>query len=226
MLATARCGNPLNMSTSADMRSSGALSTKVGTPGPSDGNPISSISDGTSNTIMFTELAGRGLAIYIKGRNVGSVPSTSAALVGMNVMTPNSTSGFGALGDLSQFPRGTWADQNGVTYLRGYTVATTGTNVNATTGCSIINVINHASPYSFHSGGVNTLRCDGSVTFMKESISPQVLLAAVTRNGGEVGGLDNYADRSSLPIQRKRPGHLPRPFGVSEGLVNAALQGG
>ena len=40
--------------------------------------------------------------------------------------------------------------------------------------------------YAFHTGGANTLRCDGSVMFMSESMSAPVLIAFITRNGGEV----------------------------------------
>lgn len=51
-------------------------------------------------------------------------------------------------------------------------------------GCSIINVWND-NPYSFHSGGVQAVRGDGSVVFIPASIAPQVFAAAVTRDGGE-----------------------------------------
>ena len=40
--------------------------------------------------------------------------------------------------------------------------------------------------YGFHSGGVNTLLADGSVRFIRQSISVQTFAALVTRNGGEV----------------------------------------
>jgi len=51
----------------------------------------------------------------------------------------------------------------------------------------MVNVTNHTSLYSFHSGGVNTLMCDGSVHFMLDNVSPSVLIAYITRAGGEVG---------------------------------------
>ncbi len=46
--------------------------------------------------------------------------------------------------------------------------------------------------FSFHSGGVNTLFGDGSVKFIKETISPVALRALVTRAGGEVVSSDQY----------------------------------
>jgi len=45
---------------------------------------------------------------------------------------------------------------------------------------------------SKHPGGLNALMGDGSVHFIKTSISPQVLKALVTRNGGETISSDQY----------------------------------
>jgi prepilin-type processing-associated H-X9-DG protein len=41
-------------------------------------------------------------------------------------------------------------------------------------------------------GGFNALFLDGSVRFLKLSISPQVLKALITRNGGEVVSADSF----------------------------------
>jgi prepilin-type N-terminal cleavage/methylation domain-containing protein/prepilin-type processing-associated H-X9-DG protein len=45
---------------------------------------------------------------------------------------------------------------------------------------------------SRHPGGVNTSFCDGSVKFIKSSVSFQTWAALGTRNGGEVVGSDSY----------------------------------
>lgn len=45
---------------------------------------------------------------------------------------------------------------------------------------------------SSHSGGVNVALCDGSVKFVKASISPQTWWAVGTSNGGEVVSSDAY----------------------------------
>jgi len=190
LLATARCGNPLN-SPATDATYSGALSPKAGTPRPGEGNAITAIADGTSNTLFFTEIAGRGLSIYVKGRSVGSVPSNSAQYTAMNPVPLVPVGGLNSAGDASQFSRGTWADQNGVSWARGYAINSAGNQADATAGCTMVNAINHTSPYSFHSGGVNTLRCDGSVFFMRDSVPGSVLIAFITRSGGEVFTMDN-----------------------------------
>jgi prepilin-type N-terminal cleavage/methylation domain-containing protein/prepilin-type processing-associated H-X9-DG protein len=169
-----RCGgSPAQTPTAADEM--GALGPRG--LGPDGGNTLVSMSDGTSNTLMVTEIAARGVAVYIRGRNVAAVGSTAP--------TPLPLTGTG-LSDVDQYVRGSWCDQNGTPRLRAYTVNAAGTQADTDTGCSMINVTNHMAPYAFHTGGANTLRCDGSVMFMSESMSAPVLIAFITRNGGEV----------------------------------------
>jgi prepilin-type processing-associated H-X9-DG protein len=45
---------------------------------------------------------------------------------------------------------------------------------------------------SYHPGGVNTMFSDGSVKFMKDSISQTTWWALGTRQGGEVTSADSY----------------------------------
>jgi prepilin-type processing-associated H-X9-DG protein len=47
-------------------------------------------------------------------------------------------------------------------------------------------------PTSNHPGGVNMAFCDGSVHFIKDSVSVQTFWALGTRNMGEVIGSDQY----------------------------------
>ena len=105
---------------------SGALS--VGTTdggraaGTGKGNRIVSLADGTANTMLMTEVAGRGLAAYIRGRAVAQVtyPPTANPLVA-------NPPGFGVGNQNgSQFARGTWADQNGTPVLYGQSVTASG----------------------------------------------------------------------------------------------------
>jgi prepilin-type N-terminal cleavage/methylation domain-containing protein/prepilin-type processing-associated H-X9-DG protein len=173
-----RCGgNPL-ITPTADIQESGALSPKGTQPGR--GNPIEKTADGTSNTLLMTEIAGRGLAVYIQGSQIGTIGST--ALTPPPI--PSLSAGSNIPMNNAAYIRGAWADQNGTALLVGYNVINNGRQLDLT-GCNMVNVTNHNSPYSFHSGGVNALRCDGSVAFLRQNVSPQVLIAFITRAGGE-----------------------------------------
>ena len=46
--------------------------------------------------------------------------------------------------------------------------------------------------FSLHPGGFNAAFADGSVRFIKRSISPIVFKALITRNGGEVIQADSF----------------------------------
>jgi prepilin-type processing-associated H-X9-DG protein len=49
-----------------------------------------------------------------------------------------------------------------------------------------VNASNSSSAFSFHPGGVHIALCDGSARFLPESISNDVFVALVSREGGEV----------------------------------------
>ncbi|MCI0638621.1 MAG: DUF1559 domain-containing protein [Gemmataceae bacterium] len=115
--------------------------------------------DGSSNCIIVAEDAGRH-QIWAKGKPV------SPSAPGQVGWTLNSA----------------WADYN--TYIRVRGTDGTGTIMGG--GCCVVNCNNVNNIYGFHTGGVNALRGDGSVQFLRESVTPGVLGALVTRNGGEV----------------------------------------
>ena len=46
--------------------------------------------------------------------------------------------------------------------------------------------------HSYHPGGENFLFADGSARYVKESVSPQVLAAILSRKGGEILSADDY----------------------------------
>jgi hypothetical protein len=57
-------------------------------------------------------------------------------------------------------------------------------------GCSTVNAINQRSAsqaqlFGFHPRGATSLRADGSVHVVSETIAPTVIAALVTRAGGE-----------------------------------------
>ena len=77
-----------------------------------------------------------------------------------------------------------YGDWNVARHIRGLSGATVANPEQA--GCSTMNIVNQNNPYSFHTGGVQLVRGDGSVTFVADSISTPVFTALVTRDGGEV----------------------------------------
>jgi prepilin-type N-terminal cleavage/methylation domain-containing protein len=76
-----------------------------------------------------------------------------------------------------------YGDWNIARHARGYS----GADPNNPTqpGCSFINIVNENNPYSFHPGGIQTLRGDGSVGFISQTISLPTFAAMVSRDGGE-----------------------------------------
>ena len=188
--AISRCG--VTTTPVAGAQASGALS--VGTNdggvglGPNQGNSITSISDGTSNTLLMGEVAGRGLSVYIRGRATASIGSTAPNPLPL-VAKPTNSYGVGNQ-DASQFVRGAWADQYGTPVLYGQSTPNAN-QVDVNTGCDFVNVSNFTGPYSMHTGGFNSLRCDGSVQFVRQSVTPAALMAFITRSGGEVLSVDN-----------------------------------
>jgi prepilin-type N-terminal cleavage/methylation domain-containing protein/prepilin-type processing-associated H-X9-DG protein len=133
----------------ADPRLQGATMPDVPTT-------ILSISDGTSNTILLAEIAGKN-ELYQNGVDQGQ------ALSGF----------FGG--------EGGWGDStSGASELYGSTADGT---INP--GPCGINCSNDLGFYSFHPGGANLLMCDGSVQFRNNTMSITVLAELVTARGAE-----------------------------------------
>jgi prepilin-type N-terminal cleavage/methylation domain-containing protein len=76
---------------------------------------------------------------------------------------------------------GAWAKPGNMILISGFNPAT----LSAPGPCAI-NCDNNKEVYSFHLGGANGLSTDGSVHFLNATISLNVLVALMTRNGGEV----------------------------------------
>jgi prepilin-type N-terminal cleavage/methylation domain-containing protein/prepilin-type processing-associated H-X9-DG protein len=135
----------------------GLTSASLGGALQSDKNTrITSLTDGTSTTILLAEMAGKN-HLWQAGRDTG-MP----------------LSGFYG-------GEGGWGDAtSGASALYGSSA-----DGKSTPGPCGINCSNDFGLYAFHVGGANVLFADGGVRFLPASIDIRVLAALVTRSGNE-----------------------------------------
>jgi prepilin-type N-terminal cleavage/methylation domain-containing protein/prepilin-type processing-associated H-X9-DG protein len=131
---------------------------------------LGTITDGTSNTILIGELAGTP-DVYNKARQrISPLPGAPAPA--------NMSYGAGWANPFNgeHWPSGTPFDGNNP-HAPG-----------SDRGPCLINCSNYSGRglYSFHTGGVNVLLCDGSVRFFRESMSTRYVAFAITAQKGEV----------------------------------------
>ena len=124
---------------------------------------FASVTDGLSNTFCLVELAGKQRRFF----NGVAYPGDFLTPPPVPGLTLNSS----------------WVDWNSARHPRGL-AGTDRLNPNLA-GCSVINIFNENNPYSFHGGGVQVVRGDGSVTFVNATIATNVFTALVTRDGSE-----------------------------------------
>jgi len=137
--------------------------------------PVLTLTDGTSNTILLAEVAGR-----TQVWRAGQLATTS--LGGLKTTNDLGT----AAEPWTDVTGGGWADAaTGQFTLAGS--AGTGT---VSGGSCAVNCSNALGFYSFHSGGANSVFADGSVRFIRAGATPLALVAAVSRAGGETATLD------------------------------------
>jgi prepilin-type N-terminal cleavage/methylation domain-containing protein/prepilin-type processing-associated H-X9-DG protein len=126
---------------------------------PNVDTPLNSFGDGTSNTVMVWE-SGGGPQLYIMGRpGTGNTANTQM-----------------------------WADHRGYDIFDGCDPAN-GNQDNGTpntTRTRAVNCTNEGEIYAFHTGGVNVVRADGSVAFVRDTATIGVVAALITRAHGEV----------------------------------------
>jgi prepilin-type N-terminal cleavage/methylation domain-containing protein/prepilin-type processing-associated H-X9-DG protein len=120
---------------------------------------IPEIFDGTSNTILMSESAGRPQR-FIMGERVSETAGSD----------------------------GGWADRDNEYITHGATLTpTTGQTFGLTgpgechTNCNNANEV-----FSFHTGGANHVFADGSVRFIRSSMSMREFVKLLTRNGGDI----------------------------------------
>ena len=131
-----------------------------------------SFTDGLSNTIQLTESAGRPNR-YVSGKLVTTAAGVSR-INGGGWCRPASEIALlrGSTADGTTYPGPGAINVTNGQLLNGYPDPYYGTD-----GTGQI--------YAFHTGGANTLRADGSVTFLRSSTDIRILAALVSRNGGE-----------------------------------------
>jgi prepilin-type N-terminal cleavage/methylation domain-containing protein/prepilin-type processing-associated H-X9-DG protein len=118
---------------------------------PTDAATITGITDGTSNSILLYEDAGRP-DLWVGGQLVQTGTRTE----------------------------GGWGHHENNYGLDGAVSKTSRTSP----GNCVINCNNGDETYAFHTGGANHVFADGSVRFIKETISPQSYAALITAAGG------------------------------------------
>lgn len=179
------------------------------TYGPGIG--IGQITDGSSNTVAFSERT--------KGSGSFSAPAKSDSVIG-----PAYTPTFNAVVDADamlancnkSFPNGSYFYQHGryvsspgfglqfsdgwgyawyISTLYNHVAPPNWKGVDCGVGSSLVDAPSeHAiiSARSTHPGGVNSLMADGAVKFMKDSIAINIWRGLGSRNGGEVISADAY----------------------------------
>ncbi len=148
---------------------------------------IADITDGTSNTAMYSEkLRGRG----------SPYPRTDMFIM------PNQSSldaTYQTCNGLDTTKATPLTSKQGYSWVMGEMCCTTYNHVSTpnTTTCAgqpfpgnMANMAMQVPPSSGHTGGVNVLLCDSSVHFVTNAISLTTWRALGTRNGGEVLGPD------------------------------------
>ena len=123
------------------------------------------VTDGTSNTIMIAEGAGRP-DFYASGPKLVAAAATSCP----------------------SCKEGGWADPNNAFSIDG-----SNPDGSVTPGATCaVNCSGNSEVFSFHTSGANVAMADGSVRFLKSSIQLCTLGALVTKAGGEIVPADGY----------------------------------
>jgi prepilin-type N-terminal cleavage/methylation domain-containing protein/prepilin-type processing-associated H-X9-DG protein len=134
---------------------------------------LASITDGTSNTMMISECGSKPIG-YNGFRQIYKSEVDGLPVDG--IIEPVSSGG------------GAWADNFTYSSLAG----AQGRQNGIRGGTCMVNCTSNNEIYSFHPGGSNALFVDGSVHFIKDVASVQLVAALVTRAGGEIISADQY----------------------------------
>ncbi|CAN5838361.1 DUF1559 domain-containing protein [soil metagenome] len=149
--------------------------------GTSRGTKIADFKDGTSNTVMYSEILawhqadGRTSSSHPDGMNRDVRGASLIPMAGGNVFMTN-------------FP----PNSRGTDVLPSCDRTIPANHPMFCTRNIEVNGLVWAAARSEHPGGVNAGFGDGSVRFIKETINPEIWRALGTRNGGEVISADQF----------------------------------
>jgi prepilin-type N-terminal cleavage/methylation domain-containing protein len=123
---------------------------------------VTEIRDGTSNTILMAEDAGRN-QWWVLNVNVGSAPAN-----------------HGNLGE-----SGAWANPGSRLTIYGFNPANFPSGAYTPGDCAV-NCVNGNEIYAFHTGVANVVMGDGSVHSLRAKTSVNIVIPLVTRSGNEL----------------------------------------
>ena len=149
---------------------------------PSPPVRLTDVTDGSSNTLMIVEDAGRPSWYSGKGL-VTSGPTIGSYEAGANGPTPQ---GGGAWADPLNYIATHGADPNGSGIAAGGGFRGL---PQAPSSCALM-CSNDSEVFAFHPGGCNVVFGDGSVRFLKTGLSMNQLAALLSRAGGEALNFD------------------------------------
>jgi prepilin-type N-terminal cleavage/methylation domain-containing protein/prepilin-type processing-associated H-X9-DG protein len=164
-----------------------------------------SITDGTSNTTLWSEMLTPPTALPKAGAGKNAENRAFFNANALNV-TPTAAGVMQFLSACNGIPTGTAAQSSNMGWQwwsafpgyvnNNYNHVGTPNSRQCQSSSNVdswgMDVYGTASPNSLHPGGVNVAFADGSVRFVKDSVSPQSWWALGTRAGGEVISSDSY----------------------------------
>jgi prepilin-type N-terminal cleavage/methylation domain-containing protein len=153
---------------------------------------MTSISDGTSNTLAVVEksmVTGVGPFSY-KDWSINGNSGSQQGGVNMYATTDTPPEGMPMFGTCCDDPNQTWDDQYGQWWLGSCQFTTGGPEYFHPPQPRLVpSQQNVYTIYPYNAGGCQALMCDGSVRMFTTSVSVPAWSAAVTPNGGEAIGL-------------------------------------
>ncbi len=163
------------------------------------GRAVVAAQDGTSNTVAVIEDVGKNHELQFPNMlaNYNSYSGIPASVRGAKSTTLRDNYRW-AEPDTANGVSGPHKATGGTTpamnqaKLNNYATPKGGPLSPASPACSwsLNNCGPNDEPFSFHTGGVQAVFGDGHVQFLRDSITPQVLRAILTANGGETITLD------------------------------------